>query len=518
MNALTSSRHLTRYSIGLAIWLLGWCLLLLLDTHLDLASLSLILVLASAIASLWLPVSVTLLASVIALMAFNWAFVPPRGTFAIDLHQHTVLLLAMLMVNMIIAGLMVFLREQSRRAFTYAHAAEELRTWSDKLRDASEPIQLLDDLYRALERLSGGKVNHHPVALVTLNDQLPPDNIASSLDKFGTVTADQEDALWHCLRSGQPLGPGTGHYQELDALYLPLRGRSLTSGAAMIAGIASLDEFPAINQAQALCDQMGVALERHRIQQQERQSRDQVQAQTVRNTLLAAISHDYRTPLATIMGAASSLDQQSGRLSDTQRQQLARSIVDEADRLRRLTSNVLQLARLDAIGSNIQGDWESAEEIVGSVMRRMRNHDPHLRLSASLEANLPLLWGDSLLLSQLLENLIDNSLKYSPPESPVNVVAYLDKTQRDKHQLILAVRDQGTGIAAADYEQIFEVFQRGDHRQSGGVGGTGIGLALCRAIAHAHGGELEFHATAAGASFECHLPLRAQPANPESDL
>jgi two-component system sensor histidine kinase KdpD len=393
-----------------------------------------------------------------------------------------------------------------------------LRTWSDKVRDASEPIQLLDDLYRALDRLSGGEANHHPVALVTLNDQLPPDNIASSLDKFGTVTADQEDALWHCLRSGQPLGPGTGHYQELDALYLPLRGRSLTSGAAMIAGIASLDEFPAINQAQALCDQMGVALERHRIQQQERQSRDQVQAQTVRNTLLAAISHDYRTPLATIMGAASSLDQQSGRLSDTQRQQLARSIVDEADRLRRLTSNVLQLARLDAIGSNIQGDWESTEEIVGSVMRRMRNHDPHLRLSASLEANLPLLWGDSLLLSQLLENLIDNSLKYSPPESPVNVVAYLDKTQRDKHQLILAVRDQGTGIAAADYEQIFEVFQRGDHRQSGGVGGTGIGLALCRAIAHAHGGELEFHATAAGASFECHLPLRAQPANPESDL
>ena len=513
MNALTSSRHLLRYGIGLAIWLPAWCLLLLLDTHLDLASLSLILVLASAIASLWLPVSVTLLASVIALMAFNWAFVPPRGTFAIDLHQHTVLLLAMLVVNVIIARLMVYLREQSRRAHAYADAAEELRTWSDKLRDADEPHRLVADLYSALERLAGGKVSDHPVALVALNRPLPADNIASALHKIGTINADQEEALWHCLRSGQALGPGTGHYQELDALYLPLRGRSMTSGAAMITGIVSVDEFPAMTQAQALCDQMGAALERHHIQQQERQARDQAQAQIVRNTLLAAISHDYRTPLATIMGAASSLDQQGERLSDTQRQQLARSIVDEADRLRRLTSNVLQLARLDAIGDNIQGDWESAEEIVGSVMRRMRSHDPRQRLSAKLDANLPLLWGDSLLLSQLLENLIDNSLKYSPSESPVNVVAYLDK-----HHLVLAVRDQGTGIAAADYEQIFEVFQRGDHRQSGGVGGTGIGLALCRAIARAHGGELEFHATAAGASFECRLPLRAQPVNPESHL
>jgi two-component system sensor histidine kinase KdpD len=213
------------------------------------------------------------------------------------------------------------------------------------------------------------------------------------------------------------------------------------------------------------------------------------------------------------MGAASSLDQQSERLSDTQRQQLAHSIVEEADRLRRLTSNVLQLARLDAIGGNIQGDWESAEEIIGSVMRRMRSHDPQQRLRAKLAPDLPLLWGDSLLLSQLLENLIDNALKYSPPESPINVSAHLDK-----HHLVLAVRDQGTGIAAADYEQIFEVFQRGDHRKPGGAGGTGIGLALCRAIARAHGGELEFHATADGASFECHLPLRAQPANPESHL
>ena len=517
MNPLASSQQLLRYSIGLVIWLLGWCLLLFFDAHFDPVNLSLILVLTSAIAALWLPLSMTLLASVVGLMAFNWNFVPPRGTFAIDLHQHTVLLVAMMLVNIIIAGLMVFLREQSRRAQAYARAAEELRIWGDKLRDASEPGVLLEDLYQALVRLSGGDVNH-PVALVTIKGQLASVNSPASLQRMGSVNPEHEEALRHCLRTGQPLGPGTGHYQELDALYLPMRGRSMTSGAAMIAGITSLEAFPALTQAQALCDQMGAALERHHIQQQERQARDQAQAQTLRNTLLAAISHDYRTPLATIMGAASSLDQQGERLSNNQRQQLARSILDEADRLRRLTSNVLQLARLDAIGGKIQGDWESAEEIIGSVMHRMRSHDPQQRLRTTLESNLPLLWGDSLLLSQLLENLIDNALKYSPAESPVNVSAYLDKSLGDKHHLVLAVRDQGTGIAAEDCEQIFEAFQRGDHRKPGAAGGTGIGLALCRAIARAHGGELEFHATATGASFECYLPLRAQPVNPEPDL
>lgn len=506
MNAFTSHQQLLRLGIGLAVWLLGWCVFLFLDNHFDPLNLSLLLVLTSAISALWLPLRLTLFASVVALIAFNWAFVPPRGTLAIDLHQHTVLLLAMLVVNVIIAGLMVFLRAQTHKARAYAQAAEELRTWGDKLRDADDPQRLCQDLYRALEQLSTSTPEVHGLALVTLNGPLPAGNLAASLNKIGVTSAEQEDALWHCLRSGQALGPGTGHYQELDALYLPLRGRSMTSGAAMISGVADLEEFPALTQAQALCDQMGAALERHQILQQERQANDQAQAQKVRNTLLAAISHDYRTPLATIMGAASSLDQQGERLSASQRQQLARSIVDEADRLRRLTSNLLQLARLDAIGDKIQGDWESAEEIVGSVIRRMRAHDPQQRLSATLASDLPLLWGDSLLLSQLLENLIDNALKYSPPELPVQVLAYLENAQ-----LVLAVRDKGTGMAV-DGEQLFDVFQRGDHRKTGGAG---VGLALCRAIARAHGGDLEVHVSAEGTNFECRLPLRAQPQHPD---
>lgn len=491
MNAFFSPQYLQRYATGLAIWALGWCVLLLLDNHFDLANLSLVLVLTSAIAALWLPVSITLLTSVIALMAFNWAFVPPRGTFAIDLHQHAFLLVAMLVVNVIVAGLMVSLREQTRRAHAHAEAADALRSWGDKLRDTKEPAELLGELQQQLAQLSG----------------FPVHILSDSLSDIAPLNAEQRDALGYCRDNNQALGPGTGRYQELANLYLPLRGKGQAGGAVMLA--AALVEQPEqLAQAQALCDQMGWALERQQILRREQSARDQAQSQNLRNTFLAAISHDYRTPLATIMGAASSLLEQDDRLAQPQRQQLAQTIVDEADRLRRQTSNMLQLARLDglkAVGASIQADWESAEEIVGSVLRRIP-HEQQVRVQTSIQPGLPLIRGDSLLLAQLLENLIENAFKYGPAQAMVKVSAC-----RDQQQLVLAVEDQGSGIAAQDYEQMFAVFQRGDYRQSG----AGVGLALCRAIARAHGGELEHRTSAQGSRFECRLPVQAQPDRPE---
>jgi len=487
MNALFSPQYLQRYATGLAIWALGWCVLLLMDTHFDLANLSLVLVLTSAVAALWLPVSFTLVASVVALMAFNWAFMPPRGTFAIDLHQHTFLLVAMLVVNVIVARLMVSLREQTRRAEEHAAAADALRNWADQLRDSKEPAELLGELQQQLMHLSG-------TAVYVLSD---------TVSDIAHLNTEQRDALIYCRDNNQAIGPGTGRYQELTHLYLPLRGKGQAGGAVMLD--TSLIEQPGIfAQAQALCDQMGWALERQQIVQREQHVRDQVQSQNLRNTFLAAISHDYRTPLATIMGAASSLIEQDDRLAQTQRQQLAKTIVDEADRLRRQTNNMLQLARLDgikAVGAAIQANWESAEEIIGSVLYRIPAQVQH-RIEIGIQPDLPLIWGDALLLAQLLENLIDNAIKYAPIDSAIKISAHAMQ-----QTLVFAVEDQGAGIAANHFEQLLETFQRGDHRQSG----AGVGLALCRAIARAHGGEFVHVADAQCARFECRLPLRAQP-------
>ena len=195
-------------------------------------------------------------------------------------------------------------------------------------------------------------------------------------------------------------------------------------------------------------------------------------------------------------------------MSVNQRQRLARGIVEEGERLARLTENTLQLARLDAPSVSLRCDWESAEEIVGAILRRVRNRGNGARVTAWVEPNLPLFWCDAILVSQLLDNLLDNGLKYSPDDAPVELHASLESDN-----LLLTVSDRGPGIAPAWREKVFEVFQRGDSLKSDSRReidrGAGVGLAVCRAIARAHHGELSLRSRREGGClFECRLPIR----------
>ncbi len=511
---------LTGYSIAVVAWALGWAGLLLLDGHVDLTNLAMLLVLSSAIASLWLPVAVSLVSNTVAVLAFNWTFVPPRGAFAIDLRQHALLLGTMLVVNSIIAALMAAQRQQSRLAKRHALQAEQLRTWGDTLRDVIDPLAQVDALHAALAEISDG-----PVALLVLKDRVPAGNDDAAALRVGAADADQLAGLWHCLRQGKPLGPGTGRFEELSDWYLPLRGRGASLGAAVLRGLGIERADPHLrDHAQALCDQLGLALQRAVAAREEQRAREQAQTQGVRNALLAAISHDYRTPLATIMGAASSLEEQADRLSTEQRQRLAHSIVEETAQLSRLTDNTLQLARLDAPGVTLRCDWESAEELVGAALHHARRRDPTRRVRARLEPGLPLLWCDAMLMSQLLDNLVDNALKYSPQETPVEVLI-----RRQHEQVVLAVLDRGPGIAPAWRERVFEVFHRGAESMESASSpsaarhadrpGAGVGLAVCRAIARAHGGELRLRPRGhGGCSFECVLPIRQAPEQPGEEV
>ncbi len=518
-DALHQHMNPARWWPAAAAWAAGWLGLLLMDGRVDLSNLAMLLVLSSAVAALWLPAWASLLSNTVAVLAFNWTFVPPRGTFAIDLRQHALLLGAMLVVNSIIAALMAAQRTQARLAARHATQAEQLRSWGDTLRDAIDPLAQVGALHAALTTISGG-----PVAVLALKEGAPPDNDDAAAIRVGEADADQLAGLWHCLRQGQPLGPGTGRYEELTDWYLPMRGRGASLGAAVLRGHGIERADPHLrDHAQALCDQLGLALQRAMAGREEQRTREQAQAQAIRNALLAAISHDYRTPLATIMGAASSLEEQAERLSSEQRQRLAHGIVEEAALLSRLTDNTLQLARLAAPGVTLRCDWESAEEIVGTALRHARRRDPTRRVRARLEPELPLLWCDAMLMSQLLDNLVDNALKYSPKESPVEILV-----GRQDDQVVLAVLDRGPGIAPAWRERVFEAFHRGAESMPGRAStavdpaasrpGAGVGLAVCRAIARAHGGDLRLRARGhGGCSFECLLPIRQPPQQPGAE-
>ncbi len=494
---------------GALAWVAGWAAMLVLDGQLDLSNLALLLILTAAVAALWLTPWMSLAASALSIAAFDWVFVPPRGVFHVDVHQHALLLVAMLAVSWIVSALVTALRRQARALQRTTRQVEQLLQWGETLRDTTDPVAHLGTLRDSLHALGP-----HQVVVWALKDHLPSTNDDAACLRAGDADAEQSAGLWHCMRQGRAMGPGTGNHQGMEAWYFPLRGRSITLGAALLTPIEHDDPELRVH-AQALCDHLGAALQRTLSARDEQRARDVAQAQSMRNALLAAISHDYRTPLATIASAASSMVEQASRLTHDQRERLARTVLDETARLSRLTDNTLQLARLDAPDVQLRCDWESAEELVGNVMRRARSRRPHRKLQARLEPDLPLLWCDAMLLSQLLDNLLDNALKYTPDSSPIEVLV-----RRDADQVVLAVRDRGPGIDVAWRERIFDAYQRApsngaDTASVSAQPGSGVGLAVCRAIARVHGGELRVRARGhGGSSFECRLPIRPMPSQP----
>jgi len=393
--------------------------------------------------------------------------------------------------------------EGLRAAQRAAQLERALREFGDLMRDADRPDVHAHQLLQALSDMAG-----LPTAALLRPACGEPDIV------LGEPDANALAGLQLCADSGRALGPGTDHHAGEPDLYLPLRGRDEALGAVTLRGLGTARLAPDyLAHAQALCDQMGLALQRRCVQDEARRAGELAETQSTRNAMLAAISHDYRTPLATIMGSASALQTQGERLTHAQRQELAGRIVDETARLVRLTDNTLQLARLGAPGVALRSDWESAEEIVGAALRRVRRRPDGERVKARIEPELPLLWCDAALMSQLLDNLVDNALKYSPRDAAVELVV-----RRLGCEAMFAVRDRGPGIDPAWRERVFDAFQRGDLAAfSQRPPGAGVGLAVCRAIAEAHGGSLSLRSRGhGGCSFEFRLPLRAAPEAPEA--
>ena len=321
---------------ALAAWALGWAGMFALDDRLDLANKALVLVLSAALAAPWSGPWTSLLASAAAVLAFNFAFVPPRGRFAVDLHQHALLLATLLAVSWIVALLMTRLRRLAAQA-TRACAALGPAAPPGRRPACRRRARGASGGAAAAARRAGRRTGHAAAA-------------RGRGGRHGHAPTKPPACACACS-DGRAMGPGSGRHEEQPAWYLPLRGRQGTHGAALLRLADAADrQADVLAHAQALCDQLGAALERAAALQAAGSAREQAQAQALRNTLLSAIAHDHRTPLATILGAASALHDQGERLSAPQRQRLAATIVDEAEQLTRLTDNTLQLARLGAVG------------------------------------------------------------------------------------------------------------------------------------------------------------------------
>ncbi|MGQ0711488.1 MAG: sensor histidine kinase [Rhodoferax sp.] len=494
-------------------WVLAWLALVLLDGALDVGNLAQLLVLAAAFCALWWPWWAALGASALSVLLFNYAFVPPRGTLSVELHQHALLLLSTLALSALVAVLMGRLRAVARQARWLAACSERQRLLAQQLRETEQAQAALALLAQALAPLGAGPVAALAADVDAATD--PPTHTPGCW--WGEVNEDEASGLRLCMRQGRSLGQGTGRHDNLWAVYWPLRARAHVMGAALLRlregqplGSAQLAH------AQALCDEVGAALERlwaHRLAQT---SRQQSQVHALRNTLLASIAHDHRTPLASIANAAELLRDQAPRLGAARCQQLAQTIVDEAAQLGRITDNSLQLARLDDPGRAVPMDWEAVEELVASAAARYRQRPGAARLRLRLPQALPLVRCNAVLVVQLLDNLLDNAARHGPRHPDGSIAPTELRVWVARGALWLQVCDRGPGLDAAVRAHWFEGAVQALQRPPSH--GSGVGLALCHAIARAHGAALHYRARrGGGACFALGLPLSEPPAPPQEE-
>lgn len=467
-------------------------LALLLDRHTSITSEAMLYVLAVVLASYTVSRTVAVVGAVAAVLCLNFFFIEPRYTLQVDAQENVTALLAMLGVAIVISHLAAVSRRETEAARLNERRARQLQALATELADCASSAEVHVLAQRYLSRAFAGPCC---VALTDADGEL----------RLAPEHAALRDGLQACIREGATLGPGTGRWPGLDAWYLPLASGRDAAGAACIQHVQARDTG-GLEHAQALCAILGQALARMKLSASVHAAEEQSQWHKVQNTFLAAISHDFRTPLATIMAAASSLEVQRHKLPEAEQDRLLATIGAEARHLTVVTENTLQLVRLENAGE-VAKDWQSLEEIVGAVLARVRVRDAARRIRSSVPPGLPLVRGDPVLLAQLLENLLDNALKYSAQAIELAVATAGDRME-------VAVHDRGDGIAAGEELAIFEPFRRSDRS---GQRGTGLGLAVCRAIARAHGGELVRRARpGGGSSFVLRIPIAQQQPVPEA--
>jgi two-component system sensor histidine kinase KdpD len=249
------------------------------------------------------------------------------------------------------------------------------------------------------------------------------------------------DGMRCCMREAAVLGPGTGRWPGLNAWYLPIGARERIYGALYIGNVLAADDSGR-EHAQALCALLSQSLWRIHLMQAVQVSKAESERQQVQSTYLAAISHDLRTPLASVLGAATALQVQHEKLSREEQDRLLATVVRETAYLSTLTENTLQLVQLTNAPQMLRRDWESVEEIVGAVVARLRERDPGRRIRVKVPDDLPLIQADPVLLAQLIGNLLDNALKYSAEGIDLAV-------QVQDGQMQVSVKDRGETIPLA---------------------------------------------------------------------
>lgn len=481
---------------------LGWLLQPFLGVdNVDLIFLIAVIVIAARY-GLWPSVA----ASVTSVLAYNFFFLPPLYTFSVSKPAHMLALVFFLVAALLASNLAGRVRDQAVTARLRARTTEALYAFSRKVAG----VATLDDLLWAAAFQIASMLKLNVVLLLPEDGQLevrvgyPPEDRLDS--------ADLAAAQW-CWEHNRPAGRGAETLPGGRRLFMPLRTSRGPVGAI---GLDSERPGPLFTPDErrlldALLDQTAVAIERVRLAQEIDDARVLAETERLRSALLASISHDLATPLAAILGAATSLQQYDELYEPSARRELVGTIRDEGERLGRFVRNLLDMTRLESGAIELNREMTDLGEAVGAALERCGRvlTDHHVVLDVA--PDLPMLDLDPVLFEQVLVNLLDNAAKYTPAGSTVSIEA-----RRQEADIVLQVRDEGPGIPPAELERIFGKFHRvpvGEHKRAG----TGLGLAVCRGFVEALGGTIraDNRSDRSGAVFTLAFPADRAGERPE---
>jgi two-component system sensor histidine kinase KdpD len=450
----------------------------LIGGRLEATNLVMVYLLIVVIAAIYLGRGPAILTSILGVLAFDFFFVPPYFTFAVSDTQYVITFIALFLVGLVISQLTARTREQADAAQQREAETAELYDLSRDLAAAAELDVILDILIKHCEQTFGREI----VVLLPEGNRL-----LARLASKGLALSDEEMAVGDWVyRHGEPAGRHTNTLPAAQLRYLSLRTAQGIVGVLGVGkpGAAEHDLTPAQRRLmEAFAIQAAQAIERARLAEEARQMKLLQATEKLQNALLNSISHDLRTPLVSITGALTSLDEQSDTLDEENRKSLIVTAREEADRLNRLVGNLLSMTRIESGAIKLHCEPGDMQDVIGTALEQLGKRVVDHEIKVNVPDDFPLIPMDFTLIVQVVVNLLENAVKYSPKGSVIEVIAFSLKDQAR-----LEIADRGVGIPHEDLTRVFDKFYRVQRPES--VSGTGLGLSISKGIVEAHHGSI----------------------------
>lgn len=466
------------YALLLSAFLVGIVTLALMPIHATLGTsgLAMSYLMLVLVVSIYARYRTALMTGVLSFLALNFFFVAPRYTFQVDSVNALLELVVFLAVAMTTASLTAKLKTQTFQA-------EQAKMHVQSAQALAQELLKLTHTDAVLARASGVMARVLDARIILAQRKQGEVTVVMDTEASTPFTIDLMATHW-CLDEQQAIGPDTGNWESFDYWCIPLQALEQVQMVIFICPkqLQALQITP-LSFIRGLVDQVNLALELLVAREQERLALSLAERESVQNALLASLSHDFRTPLTAIVGAASHLLAQTAE-QDTNHRQLLTMITEEATQMVDDADNILALTRVETQGkSALSADWQSVEELIGIVVSRCRHRHVQLKLVTQVAPSLPFIWVDARLVIQALINLVDNALKFDASGSAI----ILSAAQREQW-LWLSVRDHGEGLSQDKQSFLKSKFSRGQTESA--QPGFGLGLAICDAVAQVHGGKL----------------------------